>query len=261
MLIDHILSVSSTKPPRLYVINSLYSHLKPIIKSYPIPAAQHFNSKLSLMHKNLQRGLSKGATDPESKTWPGLAELSLLRTIPLVWPTSDLHHVVISPTRTLMGEYLGLCRVRSLSDISSGLFLCTLWLQFEALSKRLVPEVVNFIINAILHIAPHSFKSVQSLPGAFPSPDFQSNLCQPLKLKKSKQPPDASVPNLSELLDARPDDERAKASLLCLAIDLCGRFGDMYKGLDGFIELFEPARSILRGIDVSKLDQSIQVCA
>lgn len=213
------------------------------------------------MHKNLKRGLAKGATDPESKTWPGLAELSLLRVIPLIWPTSDLHHAVVSPTRTLMGSYLGLCRVRSLSDIASGLFLCTLWLQFEALSKRLVPEAVNFIVNAILHIAPHSFKSIQSLPGTFPSPDFQSDLCKPLRLSKSKQPSEASVPNLSQLLEARLDDQQAKASLLGLAIDLCGRFADLYKGLDGFIELFEPIQTILQGVDGSKLGHSIQVCS
>jgi nucleolar protein 14 len=160
-----------------------------------------------------------------------------------------------------MGSYLGLCRVRSLSDIASGLFLCTLWLQFEALSKRLVPEAVNFIVNAILHIAPHSFKSIQSLPGTFPSPDFQSDLCKPLRLSKSKQPSEASVPNLSQLLEARLDDQQAKASLLGLAIDLCGRFADLYKGLDGFIELFEPIQTILQGVDGSKLGHSIQVCS
>lgn len=36
------------------------------------------------------------------------------------------------------------CGVRSSQDIASGLFLTTLILQFEELSKRFVPEAVNF---------------------------------------------------------------------------------------------------------------------
>lgn len=211
------------------------------------------------MHKNLKRGLSKGPLEPDSKTWPGLAELSVLRVIPQLWPSSDLNHAVISPTRVLMGSYLGLCRVRSLGDIASGLFICTLWLQYEALSKRLVPEAVNFLVNAVLHVAPHSFKSVQSLPGAFPSPDFQSELCKSLRMQKSKKPADVQPPNLPELLDAASDDEQAKADLLGLSLNLLGRFADFYKGLEGFIELFEPIETVLQGINAKRLGQKIQV--
>ncbi|KAF6761973.1 nucleolar protein 14 [Ephemerocybe angulata] len=210
VLVDHILYVSAITPPKLNVITMLYPHLNAIIRT-----------------KNLKRGLSKGALDPESKSWPTLAELSLLRVIPQFWPTSDLNHAVVSPTRVLLGSYLGLCRVRSLGDIASGLFLCTLWLQYEALSKRLVPEAVNFLINAILHIAPHSFQ-------IYPAP------------------------NLPELLEAEANDEQAKATLLGLALNLLGRFADMYKGLDGFIELLEPVHVVLQGVDGKKLAQNNQ---
>lgn len=87
--------------------------------------------KLSLMHKNLMRGLSKGATSSDSKTWPGAAELGLLRVLGVVWSTSDMNHAVISPARILMGAYLGLGRIRSIADLTSGLFLCTLFLQVQ----------------------------------------------------------------------------------------------------------------------------------
>lgn len=51
------------------------------------------------MHQNLRRGVAKGPLDPEAKTWPGIPELTLLRVIGAIWPTSDLNHVVVSPTR------------------------------------------------------------------------------------------------------------------------------------------------------------------
>ena len=109
-------------------------HLIALTSKYPIHSAEFFVAKLSLMQKNLRRGLSHGVTDVTSKTWPGLAELSFLRVVGLIWPTSDMNHAVVSPARLLLGSYLGLCRVRSLQDITGGLFLCTLFLrQFKGI--------------------------------------------------------------------------------------------------------------------------------
>ena len=90
----------------------------------------------------------------------------MLRMIGLIWPTSDLNHAVISPTRMLLGAYLGLGRVRSLSDIGSGLFLCTLFLHFEAFSKRFETEAINFLVNSVLHLAPHRYQEI-SIPSTW----------------------------------------------------------------------------------------------
>jgi nucleolar protein 14 len=88
------------------------------------------------MQKNFMHGLSQGATSPQSKTWPGLAELGLLRVLGIIWSTSDMNHAVISPARVLMGEYLGLGRIRSIADLASGLFLCTMFLQVRRSLRR-----------------------------------------------------------------------------------------------------------------------------
>jgi nucleolar protein 14 len=81
------------------------------------------------MHKNLARGLTRGATLPGSKTFPGTSELALLRLIGPIWSTSDQSHPVVTPAMLLIGQYLSQARVRSLADLASGLFLCTLTLQ------------------------------------------------------------------------------------------------------------------------------------
>ena len=111
-------------------------HIYALTQAYPVASAEIFVEKLSLMHKNLVRGLSKGATSPNSKTWPGPAELGLLRVLGVIWSTSDMNHAVISPTRVLMGAYLGLGRIRSISDLASGLFLCTIFLQVRTKLMR-----------------------------------------------------------------------------------------------------------------------------
>jgi nucleolar protein 14 len=212
------------------------------------------------MNKNFKRGLSKGALDPESKTWPGSAELSLLRVIGTIWPTSDMNHAVVSPARILMGAYLGLGRVRSLRDIASGLFLCTLFLQYEQLSQRFVPEAVNFLVNTILHLGIHGYKDVSQLPGSFSSPDFRSELCLPLTIDSKKAKKIKIVkPDLAALLSTDESSQADKVNLFALALDLTARYANLYKGLDAFVELFEPISEILQKLQVEKLGEDLQV--
>jgi Nop14-like family len=224
-----------------------------------IAFAESFIKRLVLMHKNLKRGLSQIALNKTTNTWPDLADLQFLQSIGTIWSTSDLNHRVVSPTRILMGAYLALGRVRSLGDIACGLFLCTLFLQFETLSKRLVPEAVNFLANTILHLAPHGFRDPTSIPGSFPSPDFRSDLCRPLSMdvKKSRDL-SAHKPNIKAILSRGDVDEQTKVDLLGLSLDLLVRFADMYKSLEGFLELFEPLSAMLHNIHTKKLSPSLQ---
>lgn len=260
VLIDHILYVASPPMVRFSLISSLFPSILALARTYPIPVALHFQAKLALMHKNLKRGLSRGALNPESKTWPGVPELSLLRIIGFTWSTSDLHHTVVSPARLIMGSYLGLCRVRSLRDIASGLFLSTLVLQFEALSKRFVPEATNFLTNVVLHLAPHRYDEVGDLPGSFPAPDFKSELCRGLTLHgKTRKALITRKPDLNGLMNADMDDDQAKVDLLSVTFDLLDKYADLYKGIAGFIELFEPILSILEHVEMKKLFEGHKV--
>ncbi|KAF9266201.1 Nop14-like protein [Marasmius fiardii PR-910] len=257
-LIDHILYTVSPPKPRISIVNSLLPHLHALTRAYPIPSAEYFNHKLGIMHKNLKRGLLRGPSDPSSKTWPGLPELTLFQVIGTIWPTSDMNHAVISPTRILMASYLALCRVRFLADVASGLFLCTLFLQFEQLSKRLVPETINFLLNSVLHLAPNRFKDAAELPGTFPAPEFRSALCQALVVG-SKIPKDYEIPraDLPRILSGQ-HTENDKLHLLALSLELLARYADLYKGLEAFVEIFEPALKVCEGLEVAKRGTDIQ---
>lgn len=211
------------------------------------------------MQKNLKRGLSHGVTELDSKTWPGLPELSFFRVLGLIWPTSDMNHHVVSPARLLMGSYLGLCRVRSFQDIAGGLFLCTMFLQYEECSKRLVPEAINFLQNTLLHLAPHRFKDEASLPGSFAAPDFMSERCQSLALGKKARQLDVQKPDLTKLLGEGVAGEQVKVDLLGLTLDLLGQYADMYKSLEAFIELYDPIVALLEGIKADSLPSALSV--
>jgi len=144
--------------------------------------------------------------------------------------------------------------------VTSGLFLSSIFLQYEELSKRLVPEAVNFSINAVLHLAPSSFKNIGSLPGSFPSPDFRSDLCLALtiNIKKSKKL-DFRTPNLPRLLTDNHYTEQDKIDLLVLALHLLDRFSEIYKSLDGFIEIYEPILDILTKLEITQLSEGVRV--
>ncbi|KAG8800954.1 nucleolar complex protein 14, partial [Serendipita sp. 399] len=171
VILDHIIYSASIHPPSLQTIEVLNSHLYSISKAYPIQAAEHFVSKLNILQKNLVRGLQDPLAS-SSKTFPGPAELVFLRVLGATWSTSDLKHVVVSPARYLMGAYLGLGRIRSLKDVASGLYLCSIFMQYEDLSKRLIPEAVNFVVQTLLLLSPSSYTTAKSIPGPFPVPDI-----------------------------------------------------------------------------------------
>jgi nucleolar protein 14 len=76
---------------------------------------------------------------------------------------------VITPAQLLMSQYLGQCQVSSMKDIFSGLMLCNLFLDYQALSKRVIPEAINFLTSSLVYLAPKgTFVDIESLPGIFP---------------------------------------------------------------------------------------------
>ena len=205
-----------------------------------------------LMHKNLKRGLSRGA-----KTWPGLPELALLRVLGALWPTSDMHHIVVSPARLLMGSYLGLCKIRSLADAASGLFLCTLFLQYESLSKRFVPEAINFLIGVVLCLSPRRGSSVGSGKSTFSFLRHNERLCVIEKGEAAKL--SVNQPELVVVIGGEQISAQANVDLLGLAIDILAQFSESYKALDGFVELYGPVLEVLSGANSDVLCPALQV--
>jgi nucleolar protein 14 len=53
--------------------------------------------------------------------------------------------------------------------------------------------------------------------------------------------------------------EQAKVDLLALSVDLLGRFAEMYKPLDGFIEIYGPVLDVLKQVQAHKLSSDFQV--
>ena len=270
VLLDHIVFLSASSSPTAFeTINSILPPLLTLSHAYPLTCAPHYVKKIGLMHKNLLRGLIKGPLEPAAKTWPGVPELTLLRLVGMVWSTSDLSHPVVAPALLLISEYLSQGRVRSLSDVTSGLFLCSLVAQYEELSHRIVPEALNFLANAAALLLPTATSIVTSFPGYFPTPDLGQEHVKALKVRQAAATltPSATVDLLGALASSAkgkakassPAVEQLKVDLASSTMKLVEVYRSMYAGSEAFIELFTPLERVLRSAKVAKLPPTLAV--
>lgn len=83
------------------------------------------------------------------KKFPGVETIIFFKLISLLFPTSDFRHPVVTPALVFMSQILSRCRLESRQDVSRGLLLVSLFLEYTALSNRFSPEAVNFLRNVL----------------------------------------------------------------------------------------------------------------
>lgn len=258
VLLDHVLHLAHSNTPSAFAtINSLLPNLLTLSHAYPLTTAPYYVEKLALMQKNFMRGVARGALDPAARTWPGPAELTLLRLVGMVWSTSDLSHPVAAGAMLLIGQYLAQSRVRSLGDVAAGLFLCTLAAQYEALSKRLVPEAINCLLNSLLILLPTSI-AAKAAPGSFPTPDLGQDHVKALRMRTADDFEPRPV-NLVASLAGAASDTQLKVDLVASSLALLQDFAEKYVSMEAFVELFKPTSVILDKVTLGKVPASIKV--
>lgn len=257
VLLDHVLHLAEANPTSetFDTVNALLPHLITLCFAFPLTTAPHFVDKLVMMQRNLTKGLSHGAHDPKARTWPRLPELVLLRVIGFVWSTSDLSHPVAAPALLLISQYLSQARLRSTSDLASGLFLVTVALQYEQLSRRYVPEVVDFLANALAATLPLS-----KAGNAFtdPAPVFEVDAANAKRLRlRSTADLTPQTLNAIELLKQGGGGHQAKVDLVDASLKLVQKLAAQVVSLEAFVEVFSPIKALLDSVSTSKLPRAI----
>ena len=251
VLVDHLLyrtHQEDVKEDDLRIVNDLVLHIYELAKTYPLRAAEHFVAKLSLMQRNLMQGLSHGPLASTSLTWPRLAELTLLRTCGLIWPTSDRWHAVMAPMSLLAAQYLAHARIRSLNDMASALYLCSLIASWQRESRRVVPEALNVLYSIAAILLPlHHGKSraklspVKALAEEFgiPTPDVEAAHTDPLVIQSDSTP--QTRMNLAQVFTSTTyEAAQQKADLLYMCVALQQSFAQLYEASPAFVEMFTP---------------------
>lgn len=229
VLLTHILHLANATPssPPFAPLETLIRHLHALSKSYPERVAGAFRTHLQDLHTNRTAGdLTAG-------------DLVLLTAIGTIFPTSDHFHQVATPAMITICKWLGQVPPNSLQRLGMGTYLVTLCVQYQTLSKRFIPEAINYVLQALSLLAP---VSQQELPGSFPVHESEDGV----RVVKSKTWAVRKM-RFADVFAEREGEERSGTqsavvyTLLCLLEELAG----LWAGKKAFTEVFGPAKEVV----------------
>ncbi|KAL7798068.1 nucleolar protein 14 [Trichoderma ceciliae] len=216
--------------PPFSVLESLVRHIHSLFKMFPIEIAKQFRHHLGEISENRPIALQP-------------SDLTLLTAIGTIFPTSDHFHQVVTPAMLTIGRYIGQKVPREMSDYAIGTYLSILCLQYQQLSKRYVPEVMNFSLNTICSLSP---TAPLHLSGNFPMHDPPAGS----RVQKAKTVELRRL-NFSDCLpgNSQEGDKGLKIALLITTIQLLDAAADLWTGKPSFLETFSQAIEVLNHVN------------
>ncbi|CAF9918247.1 MAG: hypothetical protein GOMPHAMPRED_001463 [Gomphillus americanus] len=127
--------------PDLAVLETLIRHIHSLAKSYPNSVSDAFREQLRVIQKTRFSA-------------PDAGDLIMLTAIGSIYPTSDHFHQVVTPAMLTIARYLEHGFPTTISSLATGTYLSTLALDYQRLSKRYIPELVNYALYAIDILSP-----------------------------------------------------------------------------------------------------------
>jgi nucleolar protein 14 len=244
VLVHHVAYMAEqAEHPPFTILENILRHIHSLAKSHPESVCMAY-----------RRYLREMATDRPLNLRAG--DLVILTGIATTFPTSDHFHAIVTPAHLCLARYLGQGAINSLGDYATGAYAASLCLQYQTISKRYMPEFVNYVLNALCNLCP---TAPNSSLGFFPTRGPQEQL----RLIPSKQ----LNPRKLQFWDiaAAPSDQRAqdelKLSLIHTFITLLNSASDLWAGKSAFFEIFSPVQQVLRHVGKStkgKLPSAVQ---
>lgn len=228
VLLQHIayLGDSNEKDLPMSVIESLIRHLHSMAKSQP--------EDVGLAFRNRLREIAE-----ERPLQLGVGDVLVLTAVSTIFPTSDHFHSVVTPAMLTIARYLGQTSVQSFTDLGIGAYCCSLALQYQSFAKRVVPEVMTYIVNALAILAPAPIQSKASEPLSIPIRLPES----PLRLKQTAPKPrlDLSFQQLRKAYEEPP----TAAALLKAFLVLSEQLTQVWQKKTAFSEFVAPIEQVI----------------
>ncbi|KAK4698155.1 nucleolar protein 14, partial [Lecanoromycetidae sp. Uapishka_2] len=234
------------KRPPFIVLEALIRHIHSLAKTFPEETGRAFRSHLEAIHE-------------ERPTTPTSGDLMIFTAIASIFPTSDHFHQVVTPAMLSMTRYLEQRIPRTLGDLATGTYICTICLQYQRLSKRYIPEAVNYILNTLSALSPTKIKHLRTsfphhvLPDSIRLQDLSAVVIGNRQLDfwdTTAGLDESSNPSL-------------KITLTQTTLDLIDNMVDLWVDKSAFCEVFNPIYVVLRFLaskDCSqKLNESLKV--
>lgn len=141
VLVEHVAYLGDRFEPHWFpALENLSRHIHSLAKTFPIEVAKAYRAHIQEMEQERPLAFTVG-------------DLVILAAVGTTFPTSDHFHQVVTPAVLAIGRYLGQKIPQSLADYATGTYLSILALQYQQLSKRYVPELMNFTLNTLCALA------------------------------------------------------------------------------------------------------------
>ncbi|XP_025920439.1 nucleolar protein 14 isoform X3 [Apteryx rowi] len=257
-LLEYIGELATLDLPELKTIDKLVLPLYNLCQMFPETASDSIKFVLRDAAHDMEEIIEvKGRA-----TFPGLDMLIYLKITALLFPTSDFWHPVVTPAFIYMSQLLTKCRITTLQDVVKGLFICCLFLEYVSLSRRFVPELINFLLG-ILHISLPK-KQAQGYTVVHPFTPVGKNLelllvCDKKDLEswQKQNLPLSIVTRLKEA--SRTEMNHIRLSCLAMCFDLIKKCAALYESLPSFHEIMHPVRILLtQHVPVSEYPEQMQ---
>ncbi|CAG8607361.1 5960_t:CDS:10 [Rhizophagus irregularis] len=251
ILMDYIYIRIQEIPCQMHLINRLSLQIYDLVQQIPEYTIKYFKEKIDYQKNSLVR----------NNKFPGITDLFLFKLFGKVFSTSDFHHNIITPTLLLIGQYLSQCQVINGKDLISGLFLCNLLYEYQALSQRIIPEAINFLFTTLVYLAPkNTFNNTPSIPGTFPFPNSINSIPSILQIKDGKNI-EIKLLKFSEILNKNVDNldtDDFRVSVLLATLHIIELYAKLYNSTSAFIELFNPVSELLSSYPLNKFEELVK---
>lgn len=145
------------------VLNQLVPHLYTLSQQHPMETSNCIKEVL----KEKQESYRK-----RHKFYPNLDTIVFFKIISVIYSTSDFRHPIVTPAVIFLSQIMTRSRVGGRRDVSVGLLLATIHLEYSQLSKRVLPAVFNFL-NGIIYLCVKK-RPVEQIPIV---PPFRQGSC------------------------------------------------------------------------------------
>lgn len=192
------------------------------------------------------------------KKYPEWDTLILFKIVSLLFPTSDFRHSVVTPCLVFMSQILFQCRVKSKLDISKGLFVTTLILEYTAFSTRFSPGAINFL-RGLIYLSTVKTQSATRyvIPPFKRDGDFSNSLVLSESKASLKIQPTGAHMKIDDFISGSIDNE-FKIRVFLSAVNILQAFKKQWEHLDAVYSIFEPIINLMKMNSYEKYPKNIQ---
>ncbi|KAK6533109.1 nucleolar complex protein 14 [Arthrobotrys megalospora] len=233
VVFDHIIYLADlpTIPP-MDVLEILLRHLHSLSKEFPQASATRFR-------EYLQKFFDRIGQQKKTKR----SDLVILTALSIIYPTSDHFHIVVTPAMLVVARWLSSNAPTDIEKLVHGCYMVTLCLQYQRLSKRVIPEALNYVYQSLVALSPVPPTKV---PGSFPAHGVESIS----KLRISSSSKDKLELGKLKFREALYPDSISNVATMQITLAYAFTqqllaFAKLYSSKTAFLELTKPAASML----------------